>query len=71
MQIVVDLLHPKPWHSSLVGIAWHKRRRGERLIEVLDDDSRFDNGPSVMHQCWHDGIWVELSIFRIELITTP
>src|SRR5579863_9616497 len=48
---------------------WHQRRVGKGFIDVVEDQRRFDDDIAVMHECWHDAIWIELHVSRIVLIT--
>ena len=68
MQIVVDLLHPEPCNGPLVRIIRHQRRKWKRLVEVLDDDCGFYDHLAIMDERRDDRIWVDLAVFRPQLV---
>jgi len=47
----------------------HERCLRKHFIEIIKDHRRFYNRLSVMDQCRHNGVGVELHVGRVELIT--
>jgi len=68
VQHLVDRLGPQPHLGAAAGIRRLQRRIGKDFVDVLADDSRFDDGVPIMKEGRHHGLGVELHVVGIELL---
>ncbi len=68
VKIVVDLLHPEARDCARVGIRGHQRRIRERLVEILDDERRFDDDSTVVREGRHHLVRIQPGVFRSMLV---
>ena len=68
MQLFVDGLRPDAHVCALERGSRIERIRGKGFLQILANDGGFDDHGSVVHEHWHDGLWVQRAKFRRELL---
>src|SRR5579863_4005124 len=62
---VVDLFYPEPHPDAPNSVGGQQGSLWKHLFKVLADDARLNDRNTIVHQCRHDLIRVELHVFGL------